>query len=582
MQIKEIQIENFRSIKSETISFDKKCLILIGKNEAGKSNFLKAIAALFKEYTLSSRDRRKKISNEIINERYIQAVFIFSEEDVNKIEKEILENWPIVKDITFNDNYSLKDYIKFELPCFRYRIDVGDNNNPRFVHLDNKQTVVQPIGFISEDCNSFSIEPKENNTEIFELIGAVLSDLYDINPYKCIFWHYDNNLLLPDRVNIQQFVQDPSSCKSLQNVFVMCKRTDIKREFENAIEEDGDYTNLLEQVSKETTKEFRKIWKDFKNTAIELKADGNDILIKVADNAKYTFSDRSDGFKKFISVLLVLSTRARSNSIGERDIVLIDEPDQSLYPTSAKYLKDELLKISEKSRVIYSTHSQYMLDPDCIDRHLIVEKKDDITTINRNNVYAPYSDDELLRRAIGSSIFENLKSKNIIFEGWLDKEVFCKYRGFNKDKRFDSFGITYLHGINGASTLVSIMILAEKKFVIVADSDKTSVDRRKTFERDYPEYKDCWIAYGDIENSVSTLEDFFQGDYIKESIKTAGHPDFSYNKDKNAIENIEKCFPDKDERQKMKKNLVDNIEKTNIKDAYSLFVNAIYNKLNTL
>ena len=125
----------------------------------------------------------------------------------------------------------MKDYIKFELPCFRYRIDVGDNKTPRFVHLDNKQTVVQPIGFISEDCNSFSIEPKENNTEIFELIESVLSDFYDANPYKCIFWHYDNNLLLPDRVNIQQFVKDPSSCKSLQNVFVMCKRTDIKKEF---------------------------------------------------------------------------------------------------------------------------------------------------------------------------------------------------------------------------------------------------------------------------------------------------------------------------------------------------------------
>ena len=582
MQIKEIQIENFRSIKSETISFDKKCLILIGKNEAGKSNFLKAIAALFKEYSLSSKDKRKKISNEIINERYIQADFIFSEEDVNKIEKEILENWPIVKDITFNDNYSLKDYIKFELPCFRYRIDVGDNKTPRFVHLDNKQTVVQPIGFISEDCNSFSIEPKENNTEIFELIESVLSDYYDANPYKCIFWHYDNNLLLPDRVNIQQFVKDPSSCKSLQNVFVMCKRTDIKKEFENAIEEDGDYTNLLEQVSKETTKEFRKIWKDFKNTAIELKADGNDILIKVADNAKYTFSDRSDGFKKFISVLLVLSTRARSNSIGERDIVLIDEPDQSLYPTSAKYLKDELLKISEKSRVIYSTHSQYMLDTNCIERHLVIEKKDDITTINRNIEYAPFNDDELLRRAIGSSIFENLKPKNIIFEGWLDKEIFYKYKEFNKDKRFDSFGITYLHGVTGASTLASILIMAEKKFIIVADSDKTSMDKRKTFERDYPEYKDSWIAYGDVDNSVSTLEDFLQEDYIEDSIKSTGNPNFSYNKNKKAIENIEKNYPDKDERQKMKKVLVDNIEKKNIKDSYSVFVNALYNKLTTL
>lgn len=582
MKIKQIQIENFRSIKSETISFDKNCLILIGKNESGKSNFLKAIAALFKEYNLSSKDKRKKISNEIINERYIQAEFVFSEEDVNQIKDEILSNWPIVKDIKFNDNYSLKDYIRCELPWFRYRIDVGDKKTARFIHLDKMQTVVQPIGYISEDCNSFSIEPKENNTEIFELIESVLSDLYDADPYKCIFWHYDNNLLLPDRVNIQQFVKDPLSCKSLQNVFVMCKRTDIKREFENAIEEDGDYTNLLEQVSKETTKEFRKIWKDFKNTAIELKADGSDILIKVADNAKYTFSDRSDGFKKFISVLLVLSTRARSNNIGERDIILIDEPDQSLYPTSAKYLKDELLKISEKSRVIYSTHSQYMLDTNCIERHLIVKKKDDITTINRDIEYAPYSDDELLRRAIGSSIFENLKSKNIIFEGWLDKEIFCKYKGFNKDKRFDSFGATYLHGITGASTLASIMIMAEKKFIIIADSDKTSEEKRRAFERDYPEYINCWLSYGDTNSSILTLEDYYDEEYIEQTIKSAGHSDFIFDCNKKAIANIESCIKDKDDRQSVKKTLAENIEKRNIKDTYSVFVDKLFTRLSSL
>lgn len=106
-----------------------------------------------------------------------------------------------------------------------------------------------------------------------------------------------------------------------------------------------------------------------------MRPNGSEISIKVANKAKYTFEDRSDGFKKFISVLLMISTKARSNMIGERDIILIDEPDQSLYPTSARFLKEELLKISEKAKLIYSTHSQYMIDSTCIDRHIIVEKE---------------------------------------------------------------------------------------------------------------------------------------------------------------------------------------------------------------
>ena len=44
MELKKIQIRNFRSIKSEDIVFSHNCLILLGKNEAGKSNLLKAVA----------------------------------------------------------------------------------------------------------------------------------------------------------------------------------------------------------------------------------------------------------------------------------------------------------------------------------------------------------------------------------------------------------------------------------------------------------------------------------------------------------------------------------------------------------
>lgn len=372
----------------------------------------------------------------------------------------------------------------------------------------------------------------------------------------------------------------PSQFKSLENIFVMCNRTNISQEFKETMEQDGDYYNLLEQVSKEVTRAFRKIWKDFKNTSIELIPDGGNILIKVTESAKYSFADRSDGFKKFISVLLVLSTQSRSGKIGERDIILIDEPDQSLYPTSAKYLKDELLKISEKSRVIYSTHSQYMIDSDCLERHLIVEKNNDITTIHKETGCAPYSDDELLRRAIGSSIFECLQEKNVIFEGWLDKKLFEKYVSILAEDAFNGIGKTFLHGISGAETLASVLILANKKFIIVADSDKTSSDKRKDFEKAYIEYKDCWIAYGDVDNRISTLEDFVSSNIIEKVLNENGYPGFIYDDDKNAISNIETCTKEKEEKQKIKRLIVETIaKKEDLKPSYVDFINKIKESL---
>lgn len=61
MKLKKIQINNFRSIKSETIDITHNCLILVGKNEAGKSNTLKAIAGGIdaSAYHIAATDKRK-------------------------------------------------------------------------------------------------------------------------------------------------------------------------------------------------------------------------------------------------------------------------------------------------------------------------------------------------------------------------------------------------------------------------------------------------------------------------------------------------------------------------------------------
>jgi predicted ATP-dependent endonuclease of OLD family len=356
----------------------------------------------------------------------------------------------------------------------------------------------------------------------------------------------------------------------------------IKDEFVKAYAEDGEYENLLEQVSKKVTSEFQKIWQDFKETSIQLRHNGTEISIKIVDKAKYICEDRSDGFKKFISFLLMLSTQARANKIGERDIILIDEPDQSLYPTSARYLRDELLKISEKAKLIYSTHSPYMLDANCIDRHLIVEKKDDVTTAKKQAKNASYSNDELLRQAIGASIFDNLHNKNIIFEGWLDKELFEKYRMFNKIGGFEKIGVVYLQGISSVETLVQILILANKKFIIVSDSDKPSSDKRRDFEKNYMEFSQNWLSYSDVAKNVSTMEDFLATVYISKNIKKENSK-FIYDTSKSAIGNIEIIANnDKEKRQKIKNELINMINKKDINKDYENFVNKLKEKLSKL
>lgn len=66
MKLDKIQIKNFRSIEDETIEIDNKCIIFVGKNEAGKSNILKAISGGLDKnsYEISAKDKRKRGSEE--------------------------------------------------------------------------------------------------------------------------------------------------------------------------------------------------------------------------------------------------------------------------------------------------------------------------------------------------------------------------------------------------------------------------------------------------------------------------------------------------------------------------------------
>lgn len=205
-------------------------------------------------------------------------------------------------------------------------------------------------------------------------------------------------------------------------------------------------------------------------------------------------------------------------------------------------------------------------------------KKDDVTSVKIENNNAPFSSDELLRNAIGTSIFECLQSKNIIFEGWLDKELFNKYCEFNKRlNSFKNYGKVYLGGISGAETLAQVLILAQKQFVIVADSDPTSRNKKIEFVKNYKEYESCWMGYADVIQQVSTMEDFLTSDYIDSIIKNNGYPKFVYDGNKNAISNIEAAVgrDNKEEKQKIKKLLIDNLAKDNIKDDYKLYVDRL-------
>ena len=595
MKLDRFEIKNFRSIEDMKIDIKekngKKCLILVGKNEAGKSNILKAISAVFNGYKVGIKDQRKTASDN--DEYYIDAIFKLTQKDISDIKEKLIEEYHIESLDIFENNLSIESFIQEAFGEMILTLSIKDNDTPSLIYREyeelNDKYKISNLFYYSTDNKQIAKLEGESNSPLLEPLTydyierIVFEIIKNIKPMeniyrRAIFWEYSDSHLLPPNVNIENFKNNPDICMPLKNIFYLSNIKDIQQDIENAAKKDKGLHSFLDNISNKATKEFREIWPDLKNIEFVITKDGEEFDIRIKEKEFYSNEDRSDGFKRFIAILLMLSIESRTRKYNR--LILFDEPDAFLYPTSAKFLKEELLKISEKDIVIYSTHSPFMIDNECIERHLVIERKDDISEIVPQDE-SPFQEDELLKRAIGSHIFESIQSKNIIFEGYTDYKVF---KIAYSDKDFKDCGLVYMGGIKEVNIITTMMMLTRKKFLIISDSDETSKNKRKDFEKDFPDLKENWLEYDEVcdkSNKIKTLEDFYEVDYLSAKIKQYNE-NYDYDKKKSSIDNIDKAVSqDKEKRQEIKNALAINAKKENIKKEYFDFIKKIKNKLDS-
>ena len=112
----------------------------------------------------------------------------------------------------------------------------------------------------------------------------------------------------------------------------------------------------------------------------QLKKTNNEITLLVEDkNVLYkpkTTSQRSDGFKQFVSFLLTISIENNNDELY-KTVLLIDEPEVHLHPPAQISLLNELIKITSNDRnnlLFFATHSNYLIDKTNLDRYFKVFK----------------------------------------------------------------------------------------------------------------------------------------------------------------------------------------------------------------
>ena len=119
MHLKKCVIHNFRSIKNLTIGFENDFQILVGLNEAGKSNILKAASLLSEDVDPVRSDKRQALPDETdpIRNSEVEFTFTLESKDRKRIETEI-NRQTFAKKVSQSvvskgrNNYSIADIMK--------------------------------------------------------------------------------------------------------------------------------------------------------------------------------------------------------------------------------------------------------------------------------------------------------------------------------------------------------------------------------------------------------------------------------------------------------------------------------------
>ena len=279
--------------------------------------------------------------------------------------------------------------------------------------------------------------------------------------------------------------------------------------------------NILSTHSANISGNFKSHWKqDELDLIAELDGETLRLGVKESDgHLLFKSEQRSKGFQWFLSFYLRLNAADQSRT----RVILIDEPGLYLHAKAQEDILKELEKISEKSPVIISTHSPYLIDSQRLDRVRLIVKDDQSGTRIENKIHKDTDTETLtpIITAIGLDIskgFSIAGKKNVLLEGISD---YYFIQVLSKDANINKANFIPCVGAQKIPQLVSLLIGWDLEFLVVLDSDSQGKKIAKELREKLLIEQDRIIFIS--ERNEFSIEDLFTHDdfnaYVLEETK---------------------------------------------------------------
>jgi predicted ATP-dependent endonuclease of OLD family len=525
--MEKIEIRNFRSLRDVIIK-PNNILALVGQNNSGKSNVLKALELFFKA-------SKSMVTKDLfyMRDESLKMLISISFKDLTPWEKEKFSAWMcdekliVLREITLSDDAPTIDTYAFKkLPKYEWLQEEKINGNNITEWWENKDKLV--IGSLDFSAEIGSSKPGVGHwkTKAVEFLENHSDEIpFEVEKIKNPK-DYDRVLkgALPEFIYIPAVRDVTDEAKvGKSNPFGQLINSIFDKISEDSKEEISSQLKSVEtQLSsssddsldeiKEIENELNKIMSDFMDCKIDIKVSVpqlKDIFNKVEicadDGIRTNIDEKGHGMQRSM-IFTILRAYAELSHLKKADdkaherstLFAIEEPELYLHPQSQRTLMSVLKEISDgNDQVVYSTHSNLFVDiayfdDICIMRldkeegnhqsyptQLTVSALIDDLKARKGVIGTEEGMRELHFHAFNEMINEGFfASKVIIVEGDSEKYAFPIYAdayGYNFDR--NNIAIVHSHGKGSMDRLYRIFNGLGIPTYLIFDGDKNNIDK---------------------------------------------------------------------------------------------------------
>lgn len=362
--IKKFSCHNFRNIQADNLEFEK-INILIGPNNSGKSNFIRALT-FFSEMLKNEDEGNLKSAflNAVVRNGWEHSLYKHADtsEPIEFLWEVDLNGEPVQYRFSFGVGNSVEkcNIVLEELSAvqptqdhekqfnyfrchdqkvgqgkFSTAVQKGQKNRRLLFDIDSKETIVMQFK---------DILLKNKNIYGNELIRVNIARmLYDLQRYFEGFSVYTSAKFDTKKM------REPANIKNVDD-FLSHDAANFANVFNRYKSEDILWKNRFEERMKELIPDLK--------VADSVSAYDKLIFKLVYNDEQYDLSDVSEGTLKGLILNMLINMPAK----GERSLLAIDEPETNLHPAWQKVVGNWIQSADTFKQCFISTHSPDFLD----------------------------------------------------------------------------------------------------------------------------------------------------------------------------------------------------------------------------